>query len=149
MSSSETLWRPPKTIRPLAIGLIRRGDEVLVMAVRDDQGRIKGWRPPGGGIEFGETAERALIRELLEELGEPVVCGRRVCVLENIFGHEGSPGHELVFVFDVEFSNPSAYATDRYSYVEQGLANEVVWRNASELRGSIEPLFPDGLCEYL
>jgi ADP-ribose pyrophosphatase YjhB (NUDIX family) len=149
MSSSEILWRPPEAIRPLAIGLIRRGDEILVMVVRDDQGRIKGWRPPGGGIEFGEPAERALIRELLEELGEPVECGRRICVLENIFMHEGSPGHEVVFVFEVEFSNPSAYATEQYAYFDQGIANEVVWRKTSELLGSVEPLFPEGLRQYL
>ena len=149
MNSSKVLWRPPEAIRPLAVGLIRRADEVLVMAVRDNQGRIKGWRPPGGGIEFGEPAERALIRELLEELGEPVVCGRQICVLENIYRHEGSPGHEVVFVFEVEFSNPSAYATERYAYVDQGAANEVLWRKTSEFGGSVEPLFPVGLRQYL
>jgi ADP-ribose pyrophosphatase YjhB (NUDIX family) len=119
------------------------------MVVRDDQGRITGWRPPGGGIEFGEPAERALTRELLEELGEPVVCGRRVCVLENIFRHEGSPGHEVVFVFEVEFSNPSAYATERHVFIDQAGANEVVWRKTSDLSGGAEPLFPEGLHQYL
>ena len=149
MTSSEIHWRPPEAIRPLALGLIRRADEILVMIVRDDRGLTKGWRPPGGGIEFGELAERALIRELLEELGEPVVCGRRVCVLENIFRHEGSPGHEVVFVFEAEFSNRSAYATERYLYLDQGIANEVVWRKTGDLLGGSEPLFPEGLRQYL
>jgi len=28
-----------------------------------------GWRPPGGGIKKGETAEHAVLRELTEEIG--------------------------------------------------------------------------------
>ena len=28
-----------------------------------------GWRPPGGGIKKGETPERAVLRELTEEVG--------------------------------------------------------------------------------
>ena len=149
MIDATNAWRPPKAIRPLSIGLIRREGEILVMAVKDDRGCIKGWRPPGGGIEFGESAERTVVRELMEELGETAVCRQCICVLENIYVHEGHPGHEVVFVFDVEFSEPSAYATERYAYVDQGIANEVVWRNTREFIEGAEPLFPDGLHKYL
>lgn len=149
MSSSGRIWRPPRAIRAISIGLIRRNDELLVMAVKDDQGSVKGWRPPGGGIEFRESAEQAVARELREELGEAVVCRRRICVLENIFIHEGHPGHEVVFVFEVEFSDPSAYATECYSFVDQGIANNVSWRKASELQSGGDPLFPIGLRQYL
>lgn len=149
MNTKETPWRPPQVVRPLSIGLIRRADELLVMAVRGDRGSIKGWRPPGGGIEFGESAESTLVRELLEELGERVVCRSQVCVLENIYVHEGSPGHEVVFVFEVEFLEPSSYATEAYAFVDQGIANDVVWRKASQLLEGAEPLYPVGLCHYL
>ena len=149
MTDTTQSWRPPKAIRPLAIGLIRREGEILVMAVKDDRGGIKGWRPPGGGIEFGESAEQTVVRELMEELGESAVCRDRVCVLENIFVHEGHPGHEVVFVFDVEFSEPSAYANERYAYVDQGISNEVVWRSVREFSAGTETLFPEGLLEHL
>jgi ADP-ribose pyrophosphatase YjhB (NUDIX family) len=37
--------------------------------VRDDAGRIKGVRPLGGEIEFGESWQAALVRKFHEELG--------------------------------------------------------------------------------
>ena len=119
------------------------------MAVRDHQGQIKGWRPPGGGIEFGESAQEALVREIYEELSQPISCREQTCVLENIFLHEGHPGHEVVFVFEVEFSNQSAYATEGYSYIDEGIENNVVWKSTADFRNSSEQLFPDDLLKYL
>ena len=60
-------WRPPARIRPLVIGLARRGDQLLVMRVCDDNGALKGARPPGGTVEFGESAAAAVAREFQEE----------------------------------------------------------------------------------
>ncbi|MEZ4585307.1 MAG: NUDIX domain-containing protein [Gemmatimonadales bacterium] len=140
---------PPRSVRPLSIALIRRAEEILVMAVRGHQGQIKGWRPPGGGIEFGESAEQALVREISEELNQPICCREQICVLENMFLYEGHPGHEIVFVFEVEFENQSAYATDGYAYIDQGIENDVVWKRATEFQNSSEQLFPEGLLEYL
>jgi ADP-ribose pyrophosphatase YjhB (NUDIX family) len=65
-------WRPAPVIRPIAIGVIRRDDRLLVMAVRDDHDNLKGWRPLGGTIEFGERAADALKREFIEELDQPI-----------------------------------------------------------------------------
>ncbi|WP_072482389.1 NUDIX domain-containing protein [Amycolatopsis australiensis] len=55
-------------IRPIVLGVIRRGDALLVFEGRDD---VKGetcYRPLGGGIEHGERSEDALRREFREEL---------------------------------------------------------------------------------
>ena len=47
------------------------------------------FRLPGGGIEFGETAEQTLQREFAEEFGVEIKVGRRLGVAENIFVTEG------------------------------------------------------------
>jgi NADH pyrophosphatase NudC (nudix superfamily) len=60
-------------IRPIAIGIFRRDDRILVFESRerDSRGRIF-YRPLGGSIEFGEYGDQALTRELREELGAEI-----------------------------------------------------------------------------
>src|SRR5690606_32033336 len=125
---------PPRTIRAISIGLVYRGADILVMAVKDDAGVVKGWRPPGGAIEFGETAEQAVSREFVEEIGRPIRCLRHLCVLENLYRHEGAPGHEIVFAFEAEFVDPSGYAADSYAFVDGGVANQVAWRPVEDFK---------------
>ena len=43
-----TTWRPHPIVRPVAIGVVRRSDRLLVVSVCDDAGAIEGWRPLGG-----------------------------------------------------------------------------------------------------
>lgn len=72
--------------------LIRRGDEILVEAGRDEAKGETFFRLLGGTIEFGERGADALRRELLEELGAEVDVGRHLATLENLFTYEGEPG---------------------------------------------------------
>lgn len=56
----------------------------------------------GGRVEFGETAEHAIERELTEELGETPRVIRPLYVHQNFFDMNGSKYHELCFFFLVE-----------------------------------------------
>ncbi|MEY9126386.1 8-oxo-dGTP pyrophosphatase MutT (NUDIX family) [Bradyrhizobium yuanmingense] len=98
-----TTWRPHPRIRVVAIGLHWRGGRLLAAEVRDDAGRIKGVRPLGGEIEFGESWRAALVREFNEELGIDVGIMGEPLVMENIFVHEASAGHEVMFIAEVAF----------------------------------------------
>lgn len=59
--------------RPMTLGvrILCRDDEGRVLLVRHTY--AKGWFLPGGGVESGETAEQAAIRELAEEGGVEVI----------------------------------------------------------------------------
>jgi 8-oxo-dGTP pyrophosphatase MutT (NUDIX family) len=82
-----TTWRPHPIVRPVAIGVFRRGDQLLVVAMCDDAGAIKGWRPPSGTIE---RAAEALRREFTEELGREITEPRLITVIENLYEHHGA-----------------------------------------------------------
>src|SRR5262245_10442951 len=110
-------WRPPQRIRVIAVALIYRGTDVLVMSVQGDGGTVKGWRALGGAIEFGESAEEAVAREFLEEIGKPVRCSKQLCVLENLYSHEGARGHEVVFAFEAELLGSELKPTITSSFV--------------------------------
>jgi ADP-ribose pyrophosphatase YjhB (NUDIX family) len=133
----------------IAVALIYRGTDVLVMAVKDDTGVVKGWRPLGGEIEFGESAEEAVAREFLEEIGRPVRCIKQLCVLENLYLHEGARGHEVVFAFEAELLASELEQPVVASFVDGGVTNNVAWGPVSEFVGGNQRLFPKQLVSYL
>lgn len=69
---------------------------------------------PGGHVEFGESAQRALEREFLEETELSVRAGPCSLVAEELFEQGGVPRHEYSLVFHVEHTG----AADRLDAVK-------------------------------
>lgn len=142
-----TNWRPHAHIRVVAIGLHWRDGRLLAAEVRDDAGRIKGVRPLGGEIEFGESWRAALVREFNEELGIDVTLKGEPLMLENIFMHEGATGHEVMFISEVEFPDAAFRGQDRIDFREDNGEQIVArWFDLADLDADGAPsLFPTGL----
>lgn len=66
---------------------------------------------PGGHVEFGESAKRALEREFLEECGRKVAAGRLLLVTEGSFATRKRTHHEINLVFHVEHTGSEANAS--------------------------------------
>jgi len=141
-----TVWRPRQNIRVITIGLNWRGRSILAMDVLDDAGRIKGVRPLGGGIEFGETWQQALAREFQEELGVEISMSDTPLVMENIYNHEGITGHEIVFISDVEFAKGTFEGQDVVRFSEDNGTDCIArWFDLDTLDDGEIELYPSGL----
>jgi len=144
-----TVWTPSSGIAVKVIGLAWRGRELLVAEVEESGGRIKGVRPLGGSIEFGETREMALAREFAEELDCPAEIIGPWHAFENIYRHEGAIGHEFIFAANVHLDDADIYRRDRFHFIEhEGSRCCAVWLDPLNLPPGVA-LYPDGLLEAI
>lgn len=94
----------PPTIELIARGVLSRGQHLLVCQnIKHGYAYL-----PGGHVEFGESAQRALEREFLEETGLSVAAGGCQLVTEELFEQGGKARHEYSFVFHVEHLGEAA-----------------------------------------
>ncbi|NIY80576.1 NUDIX domain-containing protein [Celeribacter sp. HF31] len=142
-----TVWRPAQAIRVKALGLAWREGRLLAAEVYDDAGRLKGVRPLGGSVEFGEAAEAAIAREFLEELGVEITVNAAPQVMENLYTHEGMIGHEVLFLYDVSLPSGAYEGQNEIHFAEDNGAECVArWYALDHLETETGPaLFPTGL----
>jgi ADP-ribose pyrophosphatase YjhB (NUDIX family) len=69
-------------IRIRVAGILIHNDQILL--VRHEKNGNSYYLLPGGGMEYGETAAQALIREFKEEVGLSVDIGKLVMVQDSI-----------------------------------------------------------------
>jgi len=144
-----TVWTPSSGIAVKVIGLAWRGRELLVAEVEESGGRVKGVRPLGGSIEFGETREAALVREIAEELGCEATVSGPWHAFENLYEHEGAQGHEFIFAAAVRLGDAEIYRRDRFHYLEhEGTRCCAAWLDPLDLPPGVE-LYPTGLLQAI
>jgi ADP-ribose pyrophosphatase YjhB (NUDIX family) len=141
----------PHATRPCAFVLLRAGDRFLVSEMTDrDDGRVY-YRPPGGGVEFGERAAAAATRELREEFGLDIDEPRLLGVVENIFEQHNGPHHEICFVFVAETTDEVLDRLDGTDVLDLSDGERETARvfRVDALLERARPLYPDGLAELL
>lgn len=139
-----------QSIRPLAIGIFRRGNEILVFEGYDPSKDQVFYRPLGGAIEFGEYGYQALAREMGEEVGTGVADLRYLGVCENIFVYDGETGHEIVLVYEGNLADRSLYERRSFTgHEDDGTPFTAVWKSLEFFRQGQAPLYPDGLLALL
>lgn len=136
-------------IRPIVIGLFRKGDHILVSEGQEPATGLPFYRPLGGGIEFGETSAEALAREIREELGEEITNLQLLGTIENIFTYGEQPRHEIVQVYDADFVDKGVYEQPELWVMEHSVAPaRATWRTWEDFSPE-RPLYPTGLTELI
>jgi ADP-ribose pyrophosphatase YjhB (NUDIX family) len=140
----------PGKIRPLAIGIFKRNDEILVFEGYDPKKEQVFYRPLGGAIEFGEYGHQTLIREVREEISVEVKDIRYLGVSENIFCFDGQPGHEIVLIYEGTLVGKAIYDQDSFTgHEDDGSPMKVVWKSLAGFGRGETPLYPHGLLDML
>lgn len=129
-------------IRPIAICLIEHGEKLLLQEFWHDLEQYFYFRPPGGGIEFGEHSVEALRREMREELRSEITEPVFVTLIENIFHIGPSPKHEIVFVYKASLTDQALYDREEIWIWDGDPPTRAVWVEKSRIESGEIPLFP-------
>lgn len=132
-----------RTPRAVVHCLLRRADEVLLIRlVESGSGRIA-WRAPGGGIEWRESAEEAVRREVREEVGVTLSDCRLLEVIEAFGTWDGNEEHEVIFLFEAEPAEWRSLAGPNVLGIEaNGKPLEMHWVRGGALMAEGQELYP-------
>ena len=119
----------PRETRLGCYAVIVDGSKMLLCRLSDTLPNQGKWTLPGGGLDFGETLEAALEREVLEETGL-VVKGKELLFHNSRFTEfEDRDQHWFQFLFSVEviggeLTHEIDGSTDLVEWVEMDTLNQ-------------------------
>lgn len=130
-------------IRPRVCGLIVERKRLLMVKINSPTRAEPFWMPPGGGIDFQETAEAAVVRECEEETGLRVEAGDLCFVSQYISGK----WHALEWYFrcriiQQETAQTPALGSDPEIQPEHQMLEDVAWFTHEELVHPRNRVFP-------
>jgi 8-oxo-dGTP diphosphatase len=83
---NKTTTLPPHKI--IGVAVIWNDQQQILIDRRREEGAMGGlWEFPGGKIEFGETVEECIKREIYEELGIVIEVGEHLITIDHTYTH--------------------------------------------------------------
>jgi len=138
-------------IRFVALGAVRRENELLVFEGESPETGEPYYRLLGGGVEFGEHSREAVVREFDEELGVEFADPSRVGTFERVFTHGGETGHEVWRVYEGAIVEEWPYERDSFTFVEPEFDTEHLarWMPIERLRDEDTTFYAPGVLDAL
>lgn len=133
--------------------LLDADERVLMVRGHDiDDPARSWWFTVGGGIERGETAAEAAVRELREEAGLVIdVAGvvGPVAARSAAFDFARQTVRQDEEFFLARIETPGPVVTDGWSEVERAFMDDVRWLDLDTLAAVTEEVFPAGLVDLV
>ncbi len=98
-----------KIFQPVVLAIIKKDNKYL-LTLRDEVDKPDSpfngfWQLPGGGVEFGESVEDALVREIQEELNVSITINTMVLKILHKVRNKNWHGLFICFVCRLENEN--------------------------------------------
>jgi len=131
--------------------LIQHGNGFLVAEIQDPQTNLVLHRPPGGGVEEGETPEQAVRRELREELDITLTSVLALGKVDHVWSWNGREVPERAWLFLASSSDDARLSRGECPELVEadGQRIKTVWRPIEENISSLPPLCPSRIAEFL
>lgn len=118
------------TFRPRVCAAIIRDNQILM--VFHDHGERSFWTLPGGGIEEGETAEEAVVREVMEEVN---LEGK---VVRLLFEDTYEYGPVYCYLVDVEEGAEAKLGQDPELHTNEQILKGIAWFTLQEKKDDMQ-----------
>lgn len=130
------------TIEIKAMCLIQNKGKVLASKGLDHEKSQYFYRLLGGHVEFQETAEAAIRREILEEISSGIDDLKLITIIENIFTYNGKPGHEIDYLYTGSLTRVDLYEQNPIPLQEEGDFQTAEWIPIEQISNGQIPLYP-------
>lgn len=101
------------------------------------------YRVLGGGLNFDESAENGVRREIKEELDCEVENLKLIDVFENRYTYGGVRGHDVIFLYTGALSNKSLYQRESIHIVEEDYELDAEWVPIDQVLSGKIILYPE------
>lgn len=106
-----------KSVTVVSACIVRPGGNEILLSMRKAPG-VPGlhekWELPGGKIEFGETPEQAIVREIREELGITITPSRLLPYLHtNVWEYEHAIQHVVLSCYECDLQEDLLFGPPR------------------------------------
>lgn len=135
--SSET-----NQIKIKALGLFQHNGRVLACPGYDPVKDEHYYRLLGGTMEFFETGEETMRREIQEELKSDIEDLQYLGLVENRFEYKGERGHQITFLYSGNLANKDLYSQEKIPILDTKASVEAEWVLVKDILEGRTKLYP-------